>query len=98
MKTYFEETWKNWIKTNVDNGQDKNGIFKILLDEGYTYSAIVAEMQYEPTRPVSQLTNPFHAAKPNHVRAGRRTAVPERPGLARTSVRVQARDRTLCYR
>ena len=34
MKTEFNTDWQNWIKTNVDNGQDKNGIFKILLDEG----------------------------------------------------------------
>ena len=26
MKTEFDNDWKNWIKTNVDNGQDKNGI------------------------------------------------------------------------
>lgn len=72
MKTFFEQTWKNWIKTNVDNGQDKNGIFKILLDEGYDYDAIVAEMQYKPTRPASQLINPFHAVKANHTQTGRR--------------------------
>ena len=32
MKTEFNADWQNWIKTNVNNGQDKNGIFKILLD------------------------------------------------------------------
>lgn len=63
MKTVFEETWKNWIKTNVDNGQDKNGIFKILLDEGYTYGAIAKEMQFEPDIPVNRLKNPFDAER-----------------------------------
>ncbi|MCH9698009.1 MAG: 2OG-Fe(II) oxygenase [Gammaproteobacteria bacterium] len=60
-KTYFNSEWKRWIKTNVDAGQDKDGIFKILLDEGYQYSAIKRVMKYEPKVPVSQLINPFHA-------------------------------------
>lgn len=59
MKTTFGTDWKNWIKINVNNGQDKNGIFKILLDEGYAYDAIVSEMNYTPSVPVDQLTNPF---------------------------------------
>lgn len=63
MKTEFNADWQNWIKTNVDNGQDKNGIFKILLDEGYSYQAIQREMQFEPTIPVDQLINPFAAAQ-----------------------------------
>ncbi len=62
MKTHFDPEWKNWIKTNVDAGQNKDGIFKILLDEGYEYSAIKDQMNYEPSVPVEQLTNPFHAA------------------------------------
>ena len=63
MKTEFNTDWQNWIKTNVDNGQDKNGIFKILLDEGYSYQAIQQQMQFEPTIPVDQLVNPFDAAQ-----------------------------------
>jgi len=49
MTTEFNADWKAWIKTNVENGQDKNGLFKILLDEGFTYQAIRDEMQFEPT-------------------------------------------------
>lgn len=63
MKTEFDYDWKNWIKTNVANGQDKNGIFKILLDEGYSYEAICQEMAYKPTLPLEMLINPFEAAK-----------------------------------
>lgn len=63
MKTEFNPDWQNWIKTNVDNGQDKNGIFKILLDEGYDYQAIKQEMQFEPTIPIDQLVNPLAAAQ-----------------------------------
>ena len=49
MKTDFNADWKTWIKTNVENGQDKNRLFKILLDEGFTYESIREEMQFEPT-------------------------------------------------
>ena len=45
---WFNTDWKAWIKTNVENGQDKNSLFKILLDEGFTYQAIREEMQFEP--------------------------------------------------
>ena len=60
MKTEFKDDWKNWLTTNLANGQDKNGLFKILLDEGYSYTAIKFEMQFEPTVPLDQLVNPFH--------------------------------------
>jgi prolyl 4-hydroxylase len=63
MKTELNNDWKNWIKTNVDDGQDKDGIFKILLDEGYSYDAICLEMKYKPTLPVSKLVNPFDVGK-----------------------------------
>jgi prolyl 4-hydroxylase len=49
MTTEFNTDWKAWIKTNIENGQDKHGLFKILLDEGFTYQAIREEMQFEPT-------------------------------------------------
>jgi prolyl 4-hydroxylase len=63
MKTEFNDDWKNWLTTNLANGQDKNGLFKILLDEGYSYTAIKFEMQFEPTVPLDQLVNPFHQHK-----------------------------------
>lgn len=62
MQTFFNEDWKQWIRTNVNAGRDKNGIFKILLDEGYSFDAIAAEMNFVPTLPVNQLVNPLHAA------------------------------------
>jgi prolyl 4-hydroxylase len=34
MKTHVDQSWKNWIQTNLDAGQNKDGIFKILFDEG----------------------------------------------------------------
>ena len=69
MKSEFNADWKNWIKKNIDDGQDKNGIFKILLDEGYSHEIIQREMQFEPTLPSEQLINPFAATslKQKHV-------------------------------
>lgn len=58
MKTQFDQDWKNWIQTNIAAGNDKNGIFKILLDEGYDYKAIKAEMGYEPDIPPFMIPNP----------------------------------------
>ena len=49
MKTELNTDWKTWIKINVENGQDKNRLFKILLDEGFAYESIREEMQFEPT-------------------------------------------------
>jgi prolyl 4-hydroxylase len=63
MKTTFDADWKDWIKTNIDSGQNKDGIFKILLDEGYSYDAIAAEINYTPSVPLEQLINPFDQNK-----------------------------------
>ena len=30
MKTEFTDDWKDWIKTNVDSGKDKDGLNKII--------------------------------------------------------------------
>lgn len=46
----------------MDAGQDPDGIFKILLDEGYDSSAITKQMGYTPKRPLSELRNPFEVA------------------------------------
>ena len=45
---WFDADWKVWIKTNIENGQDKNTLFKILLEEGFSHQAICDEMQFEP--------------------------------------------------
>lgn len=62
-KTAFTQEWKDWISTNINNGQNKDGIFKILLDEGYDAIVIAKEMSYLPLVPFEQLENPFHANK-----------------------------------
>ncbi|MBU2871772.1 2OG-Fe(II) oxygenase [Colwellia sp. E2M01] len=63
MKTTFTADWVNWINTNVENGQDKDGLFKILLDEGYSFDAIVKQMNYKPSTTLDKLVNPFEVAK-----------------------------------
>jgi len=59
MKTNFDTSWKNWISTNINAGRDKDGIFKILLDEGYQYSSIVEEMKYTPDVDLNLIVNPL---------------------------------------
>lgn len=61
MKRVFTQDWIDWINTNVNAGRDKDGIFKILLDEGYDFDAISDQMEYKPSRPVEELVNPFEA-------------------------------------
>lgn len=62
MKTKFNADWLEWIRVNVQNGQDKDGLFKILLDEGYTFDAIKTQLRHTPTKPISQLINPLKQA------------------------------------
>jgi len=59
MKTEFSPEWKDWIKTNINAGQNPDGIFKILLDEGYAYASIVKEMNHQPSKPSSEIINPL---------------------------------------
>ena len=58
MKTEFTADWKDWIKTNIDSGSNKDEIFKILSDEGYAHDAIISEMNYRPSRPLAEIVNP----------------------------------------
>ena len=52
MTKLFNEEWTQWIRSNVDDGRDKDGIFKILLDEGYLYEDICLQMNYAPSVPL----------------------------------------------
>lgn len=40
--------WVDWIRLNIQRGCDKDGIFRILLEEGFSRNHIVAHMNYEP--------------------------------------------------
>src|SRR6185312_2126759 len=55
--------WADWIQHNIARGCDKDGIFKILLDEGFTRDQITAEMNYEPTVDPATVINPLADAQ-----------------------------------
>ena len=84
MKTKFTSDWKDWIKTNLDAGQDPDGIFKILIDEGFARDAIAAEMNYKPTRPVSEIKNPFVVAAQNKQNKTHSVQHIRQPGVPQT--------------
>ena len=67
MKIHFDQDWKNWIRGNIETGKDKDGIFKILLDEGYDFTAIKNEMAYEPSVPAVLIVNPLKAKKESSI-------------------------------
>ena len=56
------------------SGQDKNGLFKVLLTHGYAYDAISQEMQFEPTVPLDELVNPFRSEPQIHSSSNRSIA------------------------
>ena len=47
MKTEFSPEWQHWIESNISNGQEKDYIFNLLIDEGYSYNSIKEEMQFD---------------------------------------------------
>lgn len=51
--------WKNWLRTNLAAGCEKDGLFKILLDNGFDYHTVRREMKYEPSQPIYMLRNPL---------------------------------------
>jgi prolyl 4-hydroxylase len=63
----FNPQWQNWIQSNLDAGCDKDGIFKILLDEGFDYQAIKHHMAYEPSVAAVLLQNPLKTAQQNKI-------------------------------
>jgi len=62
QKTFTPE-WKDWITTNVEAGHNKDGLFKILLDNEFDYWTIVNALNHVPSQPVEQLVNPLKAAE-----------------------------------
>lgn len=80
MKTFFSPEWKKWIVTNLDAGQNPDGIFKILLDDGFDHAAIVKEMGHKPSKPISDLINPFD--KPNQTQQSVQTGHQKNHGKA----------------
>ncbi len=58
MQTYMDQSWKDWIQTNLARGCDKDGMVKILFEANFHPLTIVAEMSYLPqSLEVIQLLN-----------------------------------------
>ncbi len=53
----FNDEWKEWIRTNVARGCSKDELFKVLIDEGFAYGDIKAELDHEPSAPVETIEN-----------------------------------------
>lgn len=63
MDKKITQDWKDWIELNISRGCDKDGIYKILLDEGFDPIDIEKEMSYVPDVDVATITNPLKAHK-----------------------------------
>jgi prolyl 4-hydroxylase len=63
MNRDLTDDWADWIKLNIERGCDKDGIFRILLDEGFSHDQIVAKMNYEPAVDLTLVTNPLTGRK-----------------------------------
>ncbi len=48
MKHQLGHSWKEWIRHNINQGCDKEGIVKILLDNDFHPQTILSEMKYQP--------------------------------------------------
>lgn len=57
-KTKFDDSWKTWIWSNVGRGCAKEGIFKILIDNGFDYDSIKNELNFEPSIDLDQIEIP----------------------------------------
>ena len=59
MDKQITQDWKDWIELNVSRGCDKDGIYKILLDEGFSPIDIEKEMGHVPDVDVTTIVNPL---------------------------------------
>jgi prolyl 4-hydroxylase len=57
-QTQFDDSWKIWIWSNVARGCDKDGIFKILHENGFDYVLIREELNYEPSVELDKIDYP----------------------------------------
>ena len=87
LKKTLDKDWKNWVKTNVEAGCDKNGMFRIMLDEGFDYDLIKDALRFEPVIPLDQIINPLKQQTQNQSvsggGAGNQEALPFIPNAKR---------------
>lgn len=71
MSKKVTRDWKDWIELNIERGCDKDGMVRILLDEGFDLETIAEAMDYQPDVNMAQVENPLKAeASPVAQQAG----------------------------
>ena len=58
-KESLNRDWKNWVRINIKAGCDKNSMFKIMADEGFSHDMIKDALNFEPAIPLDQIINPL---------------------------------------
>jgi len=51
----FNDEWKFWIWSNVNHGSSKDDIFKQLIEKGFSWQAVQAELNHQPSVPLEQI-------------------------------------------
>ena len=59
MYKQFNKEWIDWINLNIARGCDKNGVYKILIDEGFDPDEIEKHMKYSPDIDINTMVNPL---------------------------------------
>lgn len=59
----FTDEWKIWIWKNVERGSSKDDIFKQLIQHGFPWHAVRAELDHEPTLSLDQIITTPEEAK-----------------------------------
>ncbi len=48
LKTKFSPDWQTWIQLNLERGVERDYIFNMLIESGFSYQSVVEEMDFEP--------------------------------------------------
>ena len=59
MSKEFDKSWDEWLELNLRRGCDKDGIFKILIDEGFDQAFVERKMGHKPTIEIESIINPL---------------------------------------
>lgn len=59
MKQAFDQGWNDWVETNLARHCERDGIFKVLLDNGFDYYSIAERLGYHPKLNPYLITNPL---------------------------------------
>ncbi len=66
MSKEFDKSWDDWLQLNLSRGCDKDGIFKILIDEGFEQALVEKKMGYIPTVHIDSIINPLKTNAPSN--------------------------------